>query len=90
MKEVKWNGMYVLHRPGQHKVKLAKTDAAPTAAPAKYSSHQDDKGDITAAALQLQSRLKTVMCANLCLRSEYVYKLFDKAKTRGPEKKGLA
>ena len=38
VKEGKWNGMYVLHRPGQHKVKLAKTDAAPTAVPPPLSS----------------------------------------------------
>ena len=69
MKEGKQNRMYVLHRPDQHKGKSAKTDAAPTAAPAKDSSQQDDKGGGTAAALQLQSRINTVMCANLCLSS---------------------
>ena len=72
--------MYVLHCPGQHKGKRAKKDAAPTDAPAKDSSHQDDKGGGTAAALQLQSRLKIVMCANFCLSSEDVDKLFDEAK----------
>ena len=52
VKEVKWNGMYVLHRPDQHKGKRGKTYAAPTTAPDKDSSHQDDKGGGTAAALQ--------------------------------------
>ena len=80
MKEGKWNGMYVLHRPDQHKGKHAKTDSAPTAALAKDFSQWDDKGGGTAAALQLQSRLKTVMCANLCLSSEGVDKIFDEAK----------
>ena len=80
MKEGKWNRIYVLHRPDQHKGKLAKTDAAPTAAPAKDFSQQDDKGGGTVAALQFQSRLKTVVCANLCLSSEDVDKIFDKAK----------
>ena len=72
--------MYVIHRPDQHKGKRVKTDAAPTDAPAKDYSQQDDKGGGTAAALQFQSRLKTVMCANLCLSSEDVDKLFDEAK----------
>ena len=72
--------MYVLHRPDQHKGKRAKTDAAPAAAQAKGSSQKYDKGSGTAAALQFQSRLKTVMCANLRLSSEYVDKLFDEAK----------
>ena len=72
--------MYVLHRPEQNKGKRSKTDASPAADPAKDSSQQDDKGSRTSAALQLQSRLKTVMCANLCLRSEDVDKIFDEAK----------
>ena len=82
--------MYVLHCPNQHNGKRAKPDAAPTAAPAKDSSHQYDKGGGTAAALQLQSRLKKVMCANLCLSSEDVDKIFDEVNTRGPGEKGLA
>ena len=72
--------MYVLHRPDHNKGKRVKTDASPAAAPAKDSSQQDDKGGGTAAALQLQSRLKTAMCANLCLSSEDFDKLFDEAK----------
>ena len=55
-------------------------DAAPTDAPAKDYSQQDDKGGGTAAALQLQSRLNKVMCANLFLSSEDVDNLFDEAK----------
>ena len=65
VKESKLNGMYVLYRPDQHKGKRAKSDAAPTADPDKDYSQQDDKGGGTAAAPQLQSRLKIVMCANL-------------------------
>ena len=72
--------MYLLHRLDQHKGKRAKIDASPTAALAKDSSQQDDKGGGITAALKLQSRLKTVMCANLWLRSEDVDKLFDEAK----------
>ena len=82
--------MYVLHCPDQHTGKRGKTDAAQTAAPATDSLQQDNKGGRTAAALQLQSRLKTVMCANLCLSSEDVDNLFDEAKNKGPGKKGLA
>ena len=89
VKEGKWNGMYVLHSPEQHKGKRAKTDAAPAAAPAKDSLPQDDQGGGTAAALQLQSRLKKVMCANLCLSSEDVDKIFDKAKKQRARKKGV-
>ena len=80
LKEGKWNRMYVLHRPNQHKGRRAKTDAEPTAATAKDSSQQYDKDGGTSAAIQLQSRLKTVICANLCLSSEVVDKLFDEAK----------
>ena len=72
--------MYVLCRPDQHKGKREKTDVAPTADLAKDSLQQDYKGGVTAEALQLQERLKTVMCANLCLSSEDVDKLFDEAK----------
>ena len=89
VKEGKWNGMYVLHRPDQHKGKRAKTDAAPTAAPAKDYSHQDGKCGGTAAALQFKSRLKTVMYANLCLSSEDVDKLFDEAKNQRAREKGV-
>ena len=82
VKEGKWNRMYVLHlhRPDQHKGKRMKTDAAPIVAPAKDSLQQDEKGGGIAAALQFQSRLKTVMCANFCLSSEDVDKIFDEAK----------
>ena len=90
MKEGKQNRMYVLHRPDQHKGKRAKTDAAPTDAPAKDYLQQDDKGGGTVAALQLQSRLKTVMCANLFLSSEDVDNIFDEAKNQRAQKKGLA
>ena len=72
--------MYVLRRLDQHKRKHVKTDAAPDAAPANDSSQQDEKGGRTAAALQLQSRLKKVRCANLCPSSEDVDNLFDEAK----------
>ena len=81
--------MNVLHCPNQHKGKRAKTDAAPTAAPANDSLQQYDKGGGTAAALQLQSRLKTVMCANLCLISEDIDKLFDEAENQRAWKKGV-
>ena len=80
VKEGKLNGMCVLHRTDQHKGKHAKTYAAPTAAPAKDSSQQDAKGGGTSADLQLQSSIKTVMCANLCLSSEDVDKIFDEAE----------
>ena len=80
VKKGKWNGMYVLHCPDHQNGKCAKTDAAPAAAPAKDSPQQDDKGGGKAEALQLQSRLKTVMCANLCLSSEDDDKIFVEAK----------
>jgi len=67
-----------------------KSDTAPAANSANNASKQDDKSGGTAADLQPQSRLKTVMCTNLCLSSEDVDKLFDEAKTRGPGTKGLA
>ena len=72
--------MYVLHLPDQHKGKRVKSDAAPAVNLANDTSKQDDKSGSTAADLQLQSRLKTVMCTNLCLSSEEVDKIFDEAK----------
>ena len=75
---MKWNVRSSSSQPAHGQT--CKTDAAPTADPAKYSSQQDDKGGRTAAALQLQSRLKTVMSANFCLSSEDVDKIFDEAK----------
>ena len=80
MKEGKWNGMYVLHRPDQHKGKRAKSDAAPAANLAKDTLKQENKSGGTAADLQLQSKLKTVMCTNLCMSSEDVDRLFEEAK----------
>jgi len=80
VKEGKWNGMYVLHRPDQHKGKRAKSDAAPAANLAKDTLKQENKSGGTAADLQLQSKLKTVMCTNLCMSSEDVDRLFEEAK----------
>ena len=50
----KWNGMYVLHLPDQHKGKRVKSDAAPAANLANNTSKQDNKSGSTAADLQLQ------------------------------------
>ena len=90
VKEGKWNGMYVLHHPEPHKSKRAKSDAAPAANLAKDTLKQENKSGGTAADLQLQSKLKTVMCTNLCMSSEDVDRLFEEVKTRGPGTKGLA
>ena len=81
--------MYVLHRPNQHKGKRANTDAAPTAAPTKDCLQQDYKGGGTAAALQLQSRLKTVMCENFVPELRRCWHVFWwGGKLEGPEKRG--
>ena len=81
--------MYVLHRPNQHKGRRVNTDASPTAAPDKDSLQQDYKGGGTAAALKFQSKLKIVMCANLCLISEDVDKIFKEAKNQKAGEKGV-
>jgi hypothetical protein len=89
VKEGKWNGRYVVLRPDQHKGKRAKSDAAPAANLAKDTLKQENKSGGTAADLQLQSKLKTVMCTNLCMSSEDVDRLFEEAKKlEGPERKG--
>ena len=80
MKEGKWDGMYVMHRPDQHKGKRIKSETSPAANVTNDASKQAKKNDGTAADLQLQSKLKSVMCTNLCLSSEDVDKLFEEAK----------
>ena len=73
--EGKWKGLYVLHSPDQHK---GKTYTQPTGKPA-------DKPTGTPAPpkpdLALQSRLKDVMCTNLCMSEDDVNKLFEAANS---------
>ena len=80
VKEGKWNGMYVMHCPDQHKGKRVNLETSPATNVANDASKQAKKNDGTAADLQLQSKLKSVMCTNLCLSSEDVDKLFEEAK----------
>ena len=75
----KWDGLYVAHRPEQHKGQKNGT-------PKKDSLKMKDgllkpATPVPATQLQLQSRLKEVMCTNLCMSGDDVDKLFDAANS---------
>ena len=72
VKEGKWNGMYVTHRPDQHKGRKPK--ACDTAAAKPEEKKSSD------ANLTLQTKLKEVMCTNLCLSSDDIDTLFANAR----------
>ena len=67
VKDGKWNGMYVTHKPEDHRGKKLGSDTA-AATQAKPASN-----------LELQSKLKEVMCTNLCMSADDVEKLFAQA-----------
>ena len=79
-----WSGLYVKHPPEKHdevmkrRSQFTKKTAATTAAAG--SAGGDEKPDATHSGLQLQGRLKEVMCTNLCMSSEDVDKLFSQAQ----------
>ena len=66
--------MYVLHRPEQHKGRRKNGTAT-----AATTATSDEKKVTPAADLQLASRLKEVMCTNLCMSAEDVDALFTEA-----------
>ena len=79
-----WNGLYVTHKPENHDEHVGywqkknkedgkSANATETATPASAASSTSNP------ALGLQSRLKEVMCTNLCMSSDDVNKLFDLA-----------
>ena len=63
--------MCVTHRPDQHKGRKPK---APDTATAKPEEKKLSEGNLT-----LQTKLKEVMCTNLCLSSDDIEALFAKA-----------
>ena len=70
-----WNGLYVNHPEDQHDRvvgKFKKTDGGGATNPT-----QNNGGGTK--DLQLQSKLKEVLCTNLCMSSDDVEKLFEKA-----------
>ena len=67
-----WNGMYSTHTPADHR-------GPKVGVPTDSSAKKDKKAESGANSLQLQSRLKEVMCTNLQLSSADVDKLFDQA-----------
>ncbi len=78
--EGKWDGLYTAHPESKHKGKkltnLTSISAnEPASNPTSETSQQ--------AALQLNSRLKQVLCTNLCLSQEDVDKIFEEANASG-------
>ena len=65
--------MYVTHKAADHRGKKVGSD---TAAATKGANADKAK---PASNLQLQSKLKEVMCTNLCMSSDDVEKLFAQA-----------
>ena len=84
--------MYVTHNPEEHKGKRAnvqKTTVAATQGTNGTAKNQYKANG--AATLQLQSKLKEVMCTNLCMSGDDVDKIFAQAGgNRGPGALGLA
>ena len=65
-----WDGMNQTHSEADHRGELFGTNKA---------TKDDKKAEIGSNSLQLQSRLKEVMCTNLHLSSADVEKLFEQA-----------
>ena len=65
-----WDGMYQTHSEADHNGKKLGTNTV---------TKNDKKAGSGANSLQLQSRLKEVMCTNLQLSSADVEKLFEQA-----------
>ena len=64
--------MYSTHTPAEHR-------GIKKSVPANSSAKNDKKTESGANSLQLQSRLKEVMCTNLQLSGADVEKLFEQA-----------
>ena len=73
-----WNGLYVQHPPERHRFKQPRKngdkDEKDKGAPAANATTAD-----SSLKLDLQSKLKEVLCTNLCLSDEDVDKLFEQA-----------
>ena len=70
-----WNGLYVNHPEDQHDRvvgKFKKSDGGDT-------TNSASNNDNATKQLQLQSKLKEVLCTNLCMSSDDVDKLLEKA-----------
>ena len=65
-----WDGMYQTHSKAEHRGQKFGTNIV---------TKNDKKAESGANSLQLQSRLKEVMCTNLQLSSADVEKLFEQA-----------
>lgn len=74
--EGKWNGLYVGHSEDKHKGTKNNTTASSTP-----KDNTDTTATTSQSQLQLNSRLKQVMCTNLCLSSEDVDKIFEEASS---------
>lgn len=72
-----WNGLYVKHHPDKHDEVTQRRKGNKPAAPAATTTPNADAAKV---GLELQSKLKSVMCTNLCLSSEDVDKLFAEAQ----------
>ena len=75
-----WNGMYVTHKPEDHKRKMpnAQKDNVAATQGTDVAAKKDDKSN-GATTLQLYSKLKEFMCTNLCMSSDDVDKIFAQA-----------
>ena len=72
--EGKWDGLYVGHTEENHKGKGKATTFTP-------KEKTDTASKTSQSQLQLNSRLKQVMCTNFCLSEEDVDKIFDEASS---------
>ena len=70
-----WNGLYCTHKPED----CPKLNGKPAS---KRSAAADKGGDKVNATLQLNDRLKSVLCTNFCMTEEAVDELFEQAKAQ--------
>ena len=76
-----WNGMYVIHKPEYHKGNSPNAQTTTVVATlGNYGAAKKEDKSNGAATLQLQSKLKEVMCTNLCMSGDDVDKIFAQAK----------
>ena len=74
-KEGKWDGMYVLHKPEDHRHHTTNPSASEPSQPSSATGEKEKT-----VSLQLQSKLKEVLCTNLCMSRDDIDKVFDKCQ----------
>ena len=75
-----WNGLYVKHPPERHDAVVAHWKNKRAQGKNTEDSKTAPSDKTSDSSLQLQSKLKEVLCTNLCLSAADVDKMFDQAQ----------